>query len=366
MQETLFLDTSHEPFDVRRQIGRPWRKPRAFNPFVFQDLPKRISELRVAIHDQVSLAIKKAVLDIGQVPGDLLHPGFRRIHSAAREVNSPRGHFHDEEQIVRDQSSHGPDFDRREVDGTQHVPMRLDESLPCRLPFPFRSRFEAVFFEDVAHRLVGHLVAEILQRALNPIVSPRGILTSEPQNELDDLFFHTWPAYRLAALTVVPFLSHQRSVPTQDRVRRKQRADLLEPLSSKDLALDGQSTPLIVVEQNPLLAKLLFQDLVFGPEVFDPLLLFSMNSTGQDHEQELPRLQNETHVGSFGEVRGSHIHHRLSAAAMQRSTTVTIPRSCPERAGCAFCRAFAVRALRSRPAEIHAMHDGRTPTTIGI
>ena len=85
--------------------------------------------------------------------------------------------------------------------------MRLDEGLPGCLPFPFRSRFDAIIFQDVAHSLVGYLVAEIRQRALNPIVSPRGIVTGEPQNKIDDLALHTWPAYGFATIAVVSLLN---------------------------------------------------------------------------------------------------------------------------------------------------------------
>jgi len=54
--QRFFLDTPHESFNVWRQIWRSWRKPHAFNAFILQDLPKRISEFRVTIHDQISLA----------------------------------------------------------------------------------------------------------------------------------------------------------------------------------------------------------------------------------------------------------------------------------------------------------------------
>ena len=63
---------------------------------------------------------------------------------------------------------------------------------------------------------------------------------------------------------------------------------------------------------------------------------------------------------------GNQIHHRSAAAAMQRGMTATIPLSRHEKAGCTFCTTFAGRALRSRPAEIRALHHAQTSTTIGI
>ena len=75
------------------------------------------------------------------------------------------GHFHDEEYIVRDQTTFSPDFDGREVDRGQDVPMGFDEGLPGCLPFTFRSPFDAMFLEDVSNGLVRDLVAQVGQRS---------------------------------------------------------------------------------------------------------------------------------------------------------------------------------------------------------
>ena len=84
-------------------------------------------------------------------------------------------------------------------------------------------------------------------------------------------------------------------MPTQDRARRKQRADLLELLPAKDLALYGKSPALGVAKQNLLLAELLYQDLVFGSEVLDRFLLLSFDPSSKNHEEELLRLKDEAH-----------------------------------------------------------------------
>ena len=45
------------------------------------------------------------------------------------------------------------------------------------------------------------------------------------------------------------------------------------------LSFDGPAAPLIITEQDAFLAELLFQNLVFSPQVFDNFLLMAVNPT---------------------------------------------------------------------------------------
>ena len=65
-------------------------------------------------------------------------------------------------------------------------------------------------------------------------------------------------------------------MPSQDRIRSEQRANFLEAFATEDLALDCQTTPLVVGEKNAFLAQLLFQHLVFGPQVLHHFLLLRL------------------------------------------------------------------------------------------
>ena len=107
-------------------------------------------------------------------------------------------------------------------------------------------------------------------------------------------------------------------MPSQDRIRSEQRADFLETFATEDLACDCQSTPLVVGEQNAFLAQLLFQHLVFGPQVLDHLLLLLVDPARENDEQELPWMQNERH-GGYRRPRGmiEILHHVPAAAASQ-------------------------------------------------
>ena len=57
---------------------------------------------------------------------------------------------------------------------------------------------------------------------------------------------------------------------------------------------------MIVIQQDPLLAVRLLEDLVFGSKVVDHLLLLAMDPTGQHDDIELPRMKYEIHDRSVG------------------------------------------------------------------
>ena len=149
--------------------------------------------------------------------------------------------------------------------------------------------------EDIAHRLVRHRVPEVRQRTLDPVVSPGGILTSKPQNKLDDLFLHTWPADRLAAFAVIPFLGHELSMPAQDRIGCDDGGQFHQGFSAQCLGFDGQESALIVGQQKPLLPLCFQQSFNLQLVELDDLLLLALDPADKDHDEELPGLKNEGH-----------------------------------------------------------------------
>jgi hypothetical protein len=68
-----------------------------------------------------------------------------------------------------------------------------------------------------------------------------------------------------------------------------------QKLASQDLAFDRQPSALVIVQQDPSLAELLFQDLVFGAKVLDNGLLALIDPASEDGDQQLPGLQGEGH-----------------------------------------------------------------------
>lgn len=103
-------------------------------------------------------------------------------------------------------------------------------------------------------------------------------------------------------------------MPAQDGVRREQRADFFESLASEHFSFDGQSSPLIVIEQDAFGPVHLLKYFDLGTQVIDCLLLLTIDPAGQNRKEELPRLEDEVHgarpstrveITSIGGHRGS-------------------------------------------------------------
>ena len=117
-------------------------------------------------------------------------------------------------------------------------------------------------FENILNGRIGDVKADVGQSPLNPVAAPRGILLGESQNQVDDLLPDLRATDCFPMLAAVPLLGDQFSMPPQNRIWREQRAIFLQQLATQDLALDGRSPALIVIEQDPFLAELLFEYLV--------------------------------------------------------------------------------------------------------
>ena len=65
--------------------------------------------------------------------------------------------------------------------------MRLDELPPGRVLAPLGCRLDAVPLQDVADRMVTHVVTQIGERSHDPIISPARVLPGHPNNSSLDL-----------------------------------------------------------------------------------------------------------------------------------------------------------------------------------
>ncbi len=95
-------------------------------------------------------------------------------------------------------------------------------------------------------------------------LAPRRILLGKSQDQVGGDLTVSWSTNVLPLIAVIPLHGNQLSVPAQDRIGCKKRANLLQPLATEDLAYHAKSTPLIVTEQNAFLTELLLQYLVLG------------------------------------------------------------------------------------------------------
>jgi hypothetical protein len=82
-------------------------------------------------------------------------------------------------------------------------------------------------------------------------------------------------------------------VPGQQGVRRDQRGDALQRLPTDGFRLGCQPAALIVREDQPAAAEFFLENLVFGTQVVDDLLLVAVEVASQADQQELLRLVND-------------------------------------------------------------------------
>ena len=162
------------------------------------------------------------------------------IGRAAGEVNTAPLQLHHDQQMKCHQSALGPDFNGGEINRHQHVPVGFEERGPRGLPLSERSRFDAVGFQDIAHGLIGDLVAEVIQSRLEPIITPGRILPDELQDQIHDHLRSSRSVHRFPLLAVIPLLGHEFAMPAEDRVRRNDRGHLQERFPANVLAFHSQ------------------------------------------------------------------------------------------------------------------------------
>ena len=173
------------------QVGALRRQSYRFCTSIFENCTKGKTEVGISIHQQITSVSKKTIKRIGQVPGNLLHIIVAKCRRATGKVDASSSQLHNEQQLVCDQSSLGPNLDRREVDCTQNVPVGLDERFPGCLSLSFRRRFGAMVPEDIADGLIGYLVTQVSQSTLDLVISPGYVLASQPNNTRSTTSFPT-------------------------------------------------------------------------------------------------------------------------------------------------------------------------------
>ena len=81
------------------------------------------TERAVPIDEHVSHAVHETVNGVGEVPGDLFHPGLVGIRRATGKVDTSRGDLHNEQEVVGDEATLCPHFKCGEVDSTEYIPV---------------------------------------------------------------------------------------------------------------------------------------------------------------------------------------------------------------------------------------------------
>ena len=122
--------------------------------------------------------------------------------------------------------------------------MRLDELPPGPVLALLWCQLDPAPPQDVAYRLVRHVVTQIGERSHDPIISPARVLPGHPNNQYLDLRPDSRTAGIGAVSGTVEFAGDQPPVPGQDCVWLGHAGYLCQRLASESLTDLGQSGPL--------------------------------------------------------------------------------------------------------------------------
>ncbi len=94
---------------------------------------------------------------------------------------------------------------------------------------------------------------------------------------------------------MIPLACDEFSVLAQERIGPDDSGQSAESFATEDPTLNGQTSTLVVIEQDSTLAEVFSQHLILSQQILDRVLLVSVDPTGQDEKKELPGLEHEVH-----------------------------------------------------------------------
>jgi hypothetical protein len=148
--------------------------------------------------------------------------------------------------VIRHQAAPCPHFRREEICAGNRAPMCPQKRLPRGRPL--RHRRHARRFQHPRDRRPTDPMPHVLQRALDPRVTPRGILPRHADDKPLDLREH---AATTRPTDVRPLSRDQLSVPPENRVGCDDRRDLTEPTTAQPVSMHRQPTALVIGEADP-------------------------------------------------------------------------------------------------------------------
>src|SRR5689334_20711366 len=120
---------------------------------------------------------------IDYIASDLRHPAFGRVPGDAGEGNAPRLQVKKEEDVIRNESTPGQDLNREEVCSGKDGHVRGHEVFPSRALAALRRWCDAVPLQNVPDSLVRDVMAEIGERAGDPIITSAFVLLGHADDQ---------------------------------------------------------------------------------------------------------------------------------------------------------------------------------------
>jgi hypothetical protein len=176
----------------------------------------------------VPLATEEPGTLIGGVARHLKHPFGSGMFGQTGETDPARFQMNEEQDVVGGETSPGKHFNSEEVGTCQDGHVGGDEIPPGGILASFRCRLDPVTAKDVAHRLIGHRVAEIAQSSDDAVVSPAGVLSGEADDERLCFGRDAGPAWRSTEFGAVELSGNESPVPGEDGIRLGDTGNLLK------------------------------------------------------------------------------------------------------------------------------------------
>src|SRR5688500_6845 len=104
---------------------------------------------------------------------------------------------------------------------------------------------------------------QVLQRALNPRITPRRILRCHPDDQRSKVRLQA--SGTAASRPIRPLPRHEFAMPTEDGVRRHERRDLREHWATQPLSEFREASPFTVLETQAPPGEPCLQDAILLP-----------------------------------------------------------------------------------------------------
>ena len=146
-------------------------------------------------------------------------------------------------------------------------------------------------------------MADVLQRAEDPRVAPRGILLGHPHDQTPDLREHARTT--ASPLRVRPFPRDQLPMPPQNRVGRDDRGDLTKAATAQPVSVHGQPPAFLIGQADPA-AHVSAQDAVLFDQVGHSVLLPLVEPADQRRQEhaEGQRVEHGARVYTTRPISG--------------------------------------------------------------
>ena len=145
-----------------------------------------------------------------------------------------------EEDVIRYDATPGQDLNREEVCSGKDGHVSGNEVFPNRALAALRRWRDAVPFQNVPDRLIGDLVAEIGERAGDPIVTPAFVLMGHADDQRFEFRSDARTSRVGTMLRAVELAGDEASIPGEDGFRFRNTGHLRQAFPSEPLADFGQ------------------------------------------------------------------------------------------------------------------------------